>query len=117
MLFHISWIRHFVCVHTVECGALDLQVTVGHTEAAFLWLLIRAGCSVLRLVVRLTPWVVFVTPDNLVPTLPAVPQKYLVMWAWWVCKERQLFEYESGSKIVDPRYGAVCGNLLLLHKS
>lgn len=48
---------------------------------------------------QVDPWVVFVTPDKLVPTLPAVPQKYLVMWAWWVCKERQLFEYESGSKI------------------
>lgn len=54
-LFHISWIIHFVCVHTVECGTLDLQVTVGHTEAAFLWLLIQAGCSVLGLVARLTP--------------------------------------------------------------
>lgn len=52
--------------------SLVLQVTLGHTEAAFQWLLVRSAT-------RLIPVAVSVAADG-VPTPPAVLQKSLVTW-------------------------------------
>jgi hypothetical protein len=48
------------------------QVTLGHMEVSFLWLLIGAGCSILGPAARLIPAVVSVSVDRLIPAVVSV---------------------------------------------